>query len=143
MANIVNATFLGPKGILLARRSQHKKAYPGLWSFPGGHVEENETLEEALVRETEEELNTRPQSFEFLMQISDPVSQAVTYHIYIVSRWDREPEIANNEHTELKWLSVDEAKNLRDLALMEYLAVFEQLELFQQKRETALLSEKH
>ncbi|MDH7787948.1 8-oxo-dGTP diphosphatase [Ochrobactrum sp. 19YEA23] len=118
MVDIVNAVFVGPKGILLARRSPHKKAYPDLWSFPGGHVEADETLEEALIREIAEELNTTPQRFEFLMQIDDP-TKSVSFHIHIVSSWDREPEIANNEHTELKWLSIEDARGLHDLALQE------------------------
>ena len=35
---------------------QRKAIAHGLWSFPGGHVEEGETLEQAVVREVQEEL---------------------------------------------------------------------------------------
>ena len=42
--------------VLLARRPQGK-AMEGLWEFPGGKVEKNETPEKALVRELAEELN--------------------------------------------------------------------------------------
>ena len=45
MRNIVNALLLHEDKILLARRSQHRKAYPDRWSFPGGHVETGETIE--------------------------------------------------------------------------------------------------
>lgn len=44
MRNIVNALLLREGKVLLARRSRHRKAYPDLWSFPGGHVEGDETL---------------------------------------------------------------------------------------------------
>ena len=43
--------------VLLARRSQGQKN-AGLWEFPGGKIEENETPEEALKREIREELDT-------------------------------------------------------------------------------------
>ena len=42
--------------VLLAKRLQGK-AMEGLWEFPGGKVEKNETPETALVRELAEELN--------------------------------------------------------------------------------------
>lgn len=47
MSNIVNALLVREGTVLLARRSPRRAAYPGLWSFPGGHVEANETLDEA------------------------------------------------------------------------------------------------
>ena len=37
---------------------QRKSNVYGKWGFPGGHVEENESTEEALVREVKEELDT-------------------------------------------------------------------------------------
>jgi 8-oxo-dGTP diphosphatase len=49
MRTIVNALFVRDGMVLLARRSPHRSTYPGLWSFPGGHVEQGETLAEALV----------------------------------------------------------------------------------------------
>jgi 8-oxo-dGTP diphosphatase len=46
---VVNAVLIDNGAVLLARRSAHREAYPGLWSFPGGHVEPRETLDAALV----------------------------------------------------------------------------------------------
>lgn len=41
--------------VLMVERSAHVRS-PGLWCFPGGHVEPGETLHEAVARELLEEL---------------------------------------------------------------------------------------
>ncbi|KAK3788282.1 hypothetical protein RRG08_027016 [Elysia crispata] len=49
--------------ILLTRRARHLRIFPGLWVPPGGHVEENESLLQAGLRELREEtgLDLSPQ----------------------------------------------------------------------------------
>jgi len=88
MRNIVNAIFMRKGMVLLARRSAHRSAYPGLWSFPGGHVEQHETLTEALVREVSEEVGVTPTNFSFFVRISDPnafEADPATYHMYRIA----------------------------------------------------------
>jgi mutator protein MutT len=89
--------------VLLARRSPHRSTYPGLWSFPGGHVEQGETLAEALVREVQEEVGVTPTTFSFLGTIADrntAESDPATYHMYAVTVWDGgEPALRGDEHT--------------------------------------------
>ena len=129
MIQIVNAVFVGPKGVLLARRNPHRKKHPDCWSFPGGHVEEGESLDDALMREVGEELAVRPLTFEPFLRIPDPhaVAEPITYHMYLVRDWSGTPKIVDAEHTELRWFSVDEACRLDDLALEEYVSLFEKL----------------
>jgi ADP-ribose pyrophosphatase YjhB (NUDIX family) len=124
MRNIVNALFFRDGLVLLARRGPHRAAYPGLWSFPGGHVEQHETLIEALAREVREEVGVIPTSFSFLVSIADPNAPEAgpaTYHMYSVNAWDGgEPTLLGDEHTELGWFEPAVAKMLSDLALEEY-----------------------
>ncbi|MUG70589.1 (deoxy)nucleoside triphosphate pyrophosphohydrolase [Paenibacillus validus] len=49
--------------ILIARRKKGK-AQEGLWEFPGGKIENNETIEECLKRELQEEMNIEIQPYE-------------------------------------------------------------------------------
>ncbi len=53
--------------LLLQKRSMKKDVAPGRWDTSvGGHVDSGETIEEALLRETEEELGIKDCEFKFL-----------------------------------------------------------------------------
>ena len=129
MRNIVNALLLSEDKILLALRSPHRKAYPDLWSFPGGHVESDETLDQALCREMSEELGIVPLAYHLISRISDPnaTAEAIYYHLYAVTAWSGEPAIVDEEHSELRWFALCEANSLTDLALEQYRGVFAEL----------------
>lgn len=45
--------------VLITRRSGHMNTFPGVWVPPGGHVELDESLEEAGLRELHEEVGIR------------------------------------------------------------------------------------
>ena len=124
MRNIVNGLFIRQQTILLARRSPRRKAYPGLWSFPGGHVEAHENFPDALRRELREEMGVTPIDFRFIRSIPDPntaTDDPATYHMYAVVAWEGgEPRILDDEHSELRWFTFEDAASLPDLALEEY-----------------------
>ena len=56
MIGVVAGVIYKNNKFLIAKRNL-KKAQGGLWEFPGGKVEKNETYEKALKREIKEELN--------------------------------------------------------------------------------------
>lgn len=84
----------------------------GLWEFPGGKVHENETPEEALIREMYEELGIDlcPWCFSPLTFVSHRYE---TFHllmlIYLCRTWEGIAEA--KEHTALKWVR---PKDLKD-----------------------------
>jgi 8-oxo-dGTP diphosphatase len=129
MRNIVNALLLSEDKILLARRSAHRKAYPDLWSFPGGHVESDETFDQALCREVREELGIVPLTYQLMSRILDPnaITEPIYYHLYAVTAWGGEPAILDDEHSELRWFPLREASALAGLALEQYRPVFVKL----------------
>ena len=54
--------------VLIALRPPHV-VQPGVWEFPGGKVEKNETHENALIRECREEIGIEVVHLEFFHQI--------------------------------------------------------------------------
>lgn len=126
MRNIVNALLVRQGSVLLARRGLHRAAYPGLWSFPGGHVEPGETPEQALLREAREEIGILPLAHRAFARIADPTA-AATYDVFLVRQWRGDPVIADDEHSELRWFSFEEAAALPDLALDDYRGLFDAL----------------
>jgi ADP-ribose pyrophosphatase YjhB (NUDIX family) len=91
-------------------------------------VEPGETFEQALIREAREEIDVTPMDYRVAGCIADPNSgEPVTYHMYAVADWEGDPHIIDDEHSELRWFSLEEAAGLTDLALKEYRALFEVL----------------
>ena len=94
--------------ILISRRSaqQHQG---NKWEFPGGKVEEGETVEDALYREIKEELGIEILSPEHFTDIDheykavDPKqSKTVKLMVYKVKYWLREPH--GMEGQPLRWV---------------------------------------
>ena len=57
MINVVAAIIRDKDNKILIAQRNLKKAQGGLWEFPGGKIEPNETKEHAIVREIKEELD--------------------------------------------------------------------------------------
>ena len=98
--------------ILLAKRSADRAFYPGVWDVVGGHCEENETPADALIRELEEEIGVRAAAFAKIATLEEPQPAEhgeAHYHIFSVTSWTGEPRLLNTEHSELRWLSLDQA----------------------------------
>ena len=98
---------------LLARRSDERTFYPGVWDVVGGHCEGDETPVDTLIRELEEEVGVKACVFEEIAVLEEPrpvEHGEAQYHVFIVTAWaGGEPRLLNAEHSELRWLSLDHA----------------------------------
>lgn len=83
------------------------KRNPDHWIFPKGHVEEGETLEEAALREAEEEAGIRGTIVERAGSLSFGVrSELLLVHYFVVATQDAgRPE----KGRQLEWLSYEKA----------------------------------
>ena len=87
--------------ILLARRPDHAHQ-GGLWEFPGGKVEADETVERALARELREELGVTVQAAEPLLQVRHAYpDKKVLLDVWRVTAYRGEPH--GREGQPLAW----------------------------------------
>jgi len=100
--------------VLLGKRTSTTR-FAGMWDAFGGHLVPCEEPATALVREIEEELGIRVSGPRFLgiYEDVDPTSKEVFRHyLFFVTRWQGEPRIANEEHSEIRWFTPEEADAL-------------------------------
>ena len=104
------AIIIENKKILLVKRLSDKKLFPNAWSFPGGKLEEWETLDEAVVREVKEETWLDLLFFE-QYSFTGHTSQNTRSinHLYIgKAEWILIPETEAKRYSydEIKWLKL-------------------------------------
>lgn len=98
------------KKILLVKRSSDKKLFPNAWSFPGGKLEEWESLDETVIREVKEETWLDLILFEqYSFTGQTPQNTRSINHLYIgKAEWILIPETEAKRYSydEIKWLKL-------------------------------------
>lgn len=102
---VVAAALIDAEGrVMIAQRPQGK-SLAGLWEFPGGKVEGDETPEVALIRELDEELGIKVAA-EALMPGTFVSHRYEAFHLfmplYVVRAWSG--EVTAREHAGLEWV---------------------------------------
>ena len=100
--------------VLLGKRTSMVR-FAGMWDAFGGHLVPCEEPSSALVRELAEELGITVLQPRFLgiYEDVDPTSKDLFRHyLFLVTRWNGEPEIANEEHSEIRWFDPEQAERL-------------------------------
>ena len=107
--DVVAAVIMKNDLFLIANRSFEDNSQ-GIWEFPGGKVEENETFNSALMREIKEELSLNIKVGNMIATIDlNKTDKNIYVHYYyaiIVSG-----QISLNVHSEFKWVSHTQLKN--------------------------------
>lgn len=94
-------------GVMVCRLAKHKK-HAGKYEFPGGKVESGETLEQALRREIQEELNIH-------IEIGDQAGASLSEELELFGFYGFLPTLPESwqltDHDDIAW-----AKTIYDLA---------------------------
>ena len=90
------------KRVLLIKRA-HNQEDPNLWSLPGGTKEDNETLEECLVREIKEELNSSIKKYDFFKSYILKNDDKIVIAGYYMGLINDPIELNKRESSEYKW----------------------------------------
>lgn len=111
--NVVDLLIINNKQqILLCKRTQEDEEYGDAWSIPGGGLEPNENLEEAIHREIKEELGCR------IKWLKHFKSYSVAYEDFVVGATYFYGEISgvirlNHELSEYRWFDINDPELLR------------------------------
>ena len=107
MINVVAAVIQNDDGKILIDQRNLKKSQGGLWEFPGGKIEPNESREEAIVREIKEELtidiDVEGYLAERIFNYPDKDVNLIAMKCRILNG-----DIKLTEHEDAKWVSEDE-----------------------------------
>lgn len=107
MINVVAAVIKNDDGKILIAQRNLKKSQGGLWEFPDGKIEPNESREEAIVREIKEELTI---DIEVEGYLAEKVFNYSDKDVNLIAMKCRilKGDIKLTEHEDAKWVNEDE-----------------------------------
>ena len=120
VAAVICDSLLEKKSIFATARGYGE--FEGQWEFPGGKIEAGETPQEALIREIQEELDTKIKIGDFIGTIEYDYP---TFHLSMDCFWCEvvDGELKLLEAADAKWLSKDNLYSVQwlpaDIALIE------------------------
>ena len=96
---------------LIVKRNENDELYPGAWEFPGGHLENGETIKAGLKRELFEEIGFNEEFDPIITHYYDEIKNKngnLIYNLEIdfiinVNKNDINV-ILSNEHCDYKWV---------------------------------------
>ena len=115
---------------LVLKRSDREIAYPGMYTFPGGKVEDNETVEETLIKEIKEEANLDLKPGKILLKDKSfimPDDQTVKVFSYLCEVENSDDIKISDDFTDYKWISFEDLKNIPHVGIEDELLQVDKL----------------
>ena len=110
MIDVVAAVIQNEEGKILIAQRNLKKSQGGLWEFPGGKIEPNETREEAIIREIKEEMDIDIETKKFIDQkVFNYPDKDI--NLIAIECKQIKGDIKLNEHEDIKWVNKNELRN--------------------------------
>ncbi len=98
------------------------------WGFFGGGIEGDETPQQAVVRETKEELTYDLKEMQFLGEFTDALSDRIIERHMFIAPIENSTSFILKEGKGMAWFSVEEAMKLRMVSAGDF-AVLEKLKM--------------
>lgn len=113
---VVALALIDKSGRVLVQKRPENKHHGGLWEFPGGKLERDETLDHALVREIDEELGVAVDPLDlfpisFARQNVDGASRTFLLLLYGARHWSGEP-VAREAGSLIAWADEHDLRHL-------------------------------
>jgi 8-oxo-dGTP diphosphatase len=117
MERCASIIFYKDKKVLLQQRASSAKKFPDFWSFFGGKIEGEETPEQAIIRETKEELGYNLKKFK-LFKVYNPkdhphVAFSKELYIFIAPLESDIKDFKLMEGQDLKLFSFNEIEKIK------------------------------
>lgn len=100
--------------LLIVKRDENDELYPGAWEFPGGHLENGETLVEGLKRELKEEIGLNRDFESRIISYDDEVKNKngelihnLEINFLIPVNKEEIEVVLSEEHSDYKWVTKD------------------------------------
>ena len=109
MIDVVAAVIRDNEGKILIAQRNFMKSQGGLWEFPGGKIEQNETREQAIIREIKEEMDIDIQVERY---INEKVFNYPDKSINLIALECKKisGEIKLIEHEDVKWVKKNDLR---------------------------------
>jgi len=105
---VVAAIIQDESGNYLACKRGEWKQSPNKWEFPGGKPESGEALEQALIREIKEELNT---DIKVIRQFDRSTTGEIELVSFVCELAAQKPQFST-DHSEMRWVPENELSKL-------------------------------
>jgi 8-oxo-dGTP diphosphatase len=118
---------------LVLKRSEREIAYPRMYTFPGGKVEDNDTIEETLVKEAKEEANLDLKPGKILLKDKSfirPDDQTVKVFSYLCEVENSDNIKISDDFTDYLWVSFEDLKNIPHVGIEDELLQADKLHKF-------------
>jgi 8-oxo-dGTP diphosphatase len=115
---------------LILKRHPREIAYPNMYTFPGGKVEGNDSVEETLSKEVLEETGLILKPGKILLKDKTfirPDGQTAKVWSYLCEVVSAQPIKLSSDFTDYRWVNLNELRELSHVGIVEELEKAEQI----------------
>ena len=116
LKSVVGGILIKEEKVILTKRAPSIKNFPNYWEFPGGKVEDGETLVQALIRELHEELNILVNEKSIIgFPYNQLETDQFTLTLFIINQWENDITLDPKIHSEMLTVDPNQLKTFDSL----------------------------